>query len=49
MCVCVVRVYDMQFMDVIFEVEAHIAEVLCIEYSPEHDGDHHFYSDKVVL
>ena len=29
----------MQFMDVVFDVEAHIAEVLCIEYSPEHDGE----------
>ena len=33
------RVYDMQFMDVVFEVEAHIAEILCIEYSPEHEGN----------
>ena len=35
------RVYDMQFMDVVFEVEAHDAEVLCIEYSPEYEGERH--------
>ena len=45
-CVCVcVRVYEMQFMDIVFEVEAHIAEVLCIEYSPLHDSTFLTYSD----
>ena len=29
----------MQFMDVVFEVEAHIAEILCIQYSPEREGN----------
>lgn len=33
------RVYELQFMDVVFEVEAHDAEVLCIEYSPPTDGE----------
>lgn len=28
----------MQFLDVVFEVEAHDAEVLCIEYSSEYEG-----------
>ena len=32
------RVYDLQFMDKIFEVEAHDSEVLCIEYSQTIDG-----------
>ena len=28
----------MQFMDIVFEVEAHSADILCIEYSPLHNG-----------
>ena len=27
-------------MDVVFEVEAHISEVLCIQYSPLYNGKH---------
>ncbi|CAI8049410.1 WD repeat-containing protein 62, partial [Geodia barretti] len=33
-----IRVYELQFMDVVFQVEAHDSEVLCIEYSPLSDG-----------
>lgn len=32
------RVYDLQFNDQIFEVEAHDSEVLSIEYSPKTGG-----------
>ena len=33
------RVHDLQFMDVLYEVEAHDAEILSIEYSDPSSGE----------
>lgn len=43
------RVYDLQFMDVLYEVEAHDAEILSIEYSDPSSSKAILYSAKLFL
>lgn len=37
-CVCVCRIYDLQFMDKIYEEVAHDSEILHLAYSNDIDG-----------
>lgn len=37
-CICIYRIYDLQFMDKIYEEVAHDSEILNLAYSREMDG-----------
>ena len=39
---CFIRVYDLQFVDEIMKIEAHEAEILCVEFSDPKSGNSDF-------